>query len=59
MGDSGALYVSPSVVCIYKSMLRLATVITPNWFEVEWVPDDLPPQAITHSSPSPQDLDKR
>lgn len=35
MGDSGVLYVSPNVVSIYKAMLQLATVITPNWFEVE------------------------
>jgi len=36
MGDVGrGLYVSQDVVPIYKSMLRLATVITPNQFEVE------------------------
>jgi len=35
MGDSGKLYVSPEVVPIYKEMLPLASVITPNWFEVE------------------------
>lgn len=36
MGDIGTgLYVSESVVPIYKSMLPLATVITPNQFEVE------------------------
>ncbi|WVQ99554.1 pyridoxal kinase [Kwoniella sp. CBS 9459] len=36
MGDMGTgLYVSEDVVPIYKDMLRLATVITPNQFEVE------------------------
>jgi len=35
MGDSGELYVSPDVVPVYREMLRLATIITPNWFEVE------------------------
>ncbi|KAK8864530.1 pyridoxal kinase [Kwoniella newhampshirensis] len=36
MGDMGTgLYVSKEVVPIYKSMLSIATVITPNQFEVE------------------------
>ncbi|WVR06917.1 pyridoxal kinase [Kwoniella sp. DSM 27419] len=36
MGDMGTgLYVSEDVVPIYKDMLRLASVITPNQFEVE------------------------
>ncbi|WWD17160.1 pyridoxal kinase [Kwoniella shandongensis] len=36
MGDMGTgLYVSKEVVPIYKNMLSLATVITPNQFEVE------------------------
>ncbi|KLO09547.1 bud site selection protein 16 [Schizopora paradoxa] len=35
LGDSGKLYVSPDVVPIYRSILPLATIITPNWFEVE------------------------
>ncbi|KAK7056181.1 putative pyridoxal kinase [Paramarasmius palmivorus] len=35
MGDSGRLYVAPDVIPVYKSMLPLATIITPNWFEVE------------------------
>lgn len=36
MGDIGTgLYVSETVVPIYKSMLPLATIITPNQFEVE------------------------
>jgi pyridoxine kinase len=36
MGDIGTgLYVSPDVVPTYKAMLRLATIITPNQFEME------------------------
>ncbi|KAF9528947.1 bud site selection protein 16 [Crepidotus variabilis] len=35
MGDAGRLYVSPDVVPVYRAMLPLATIITPNWFEVE------------------------
>lgn len=35
MGDAGRLYVAPDVVPVYQSMLSLASVITPNWFEVE------------------------
>ncbi|KZT20985.1 Ribokinase-like protein [Neolentinus lepideus HHB14362 ss-1] len=35
LGDAGKLYVSPECIPIYQSMLPLATVITPNWFEVE------------------------
>ncbi|KIL69057.1 hypothetical protein M378DRAFT_184375 [Amanita muscaria Koide BX008] len=35
MGDAGCLYVAPDVIPIYRSMLPLATIITPNWFEVE------------------------
>ncbi|KAJ8518081.1 hypothetical protein ONZ45_g4815 [Pleurotus djamor] len=35
MGDSGRLYVAADVIPVYRSMLALATVITPNWFEVE------------------------
>jgi pyridoxal/pyridoxine/pyridoxamine kinase len=37
MGDAGRLYVSPDVIPIYKSMLPYSTIITPNWFEVEYV----------------------
>ncbi|EJF58096.1 Ribokinase-like protein [Dichomitus squalens LYAD-421 SS1] len=39
LGDSGRLYVSPDVVPIYKNALHLATIITPNWFEVEVLTD--------------------
>jgi len=39
MGDSGRLYVAPDVVPVYRNMLPLATVITPNWFEVETLTD--------------------
>ncbi|EGN96899.1 hypothetical protein SERLA73DRAFT_111680 [Serpula lacrymans var. lacrymans S7.3] len=35
IGDSGRMYVSSDVVPVYRSMLPLASVITPNWFEVE------------------------
>lgn len=35
IGDSGKMYVAPDVVPVYRSMLPLSTVITPNWFEVE------------------------
>lgn len=35
MGDGGRLYVAPDVVPVYRSMLPLATIITPNYFEVE------------------------
>ncbi|KAH9925910.1 Ribokinase-like protein [Epithele typhae] len=39
LGDSGKLYVSPDVVPIYRAALSLATIITPNWFEVEVLTD--------------------
>jgi len=35
MGDAGRLYVAADVVPVYRSMLPLSTIITPNWFEVE------------------------
>jgi len=35
IGDGGKLYVAPNVVPVYQSMLPLATIITPNYFEVE------------------------
>lgn len=35
MGDSGKLYVAPDVIPVYRNMLSYATIITPNWFEVE------------------------
>lgn len=37
MGDHGTLYVADSVIPIYRSLLSLATVITPNQFEAEFV----------------------
>ncbi|KAF3904569.1 hypothetical protein ABW21_db0202591 [Orbilia brochopaga] len=37
MGDSGKLYVSEKVVPVYKSLLPLADLITPNQYEVEWL----------------------
>ncbi|KAF9262289.1 Ribokinase-like protein [Marasmius fiardii PR-910] len=39
MGDSGRLYVAPDVVPVYRDMLCLSTIITPNWFEVETLTD--------------------
>ncbi|KAI0091497.1 Ribokinase-like protein [Irpex rosettiformis] len=46
LGDSGKLYVSADVIPIYRSILPLSTIITPNWFEVEVLTDvqltDLP-----------------
>lgn len=35
LGDAGQLYVAPDVIPVYRSMLPLSTIITPNWFEVE------------------------
>jgi pyridoxine kinase len=35
IGDAGELYVLPDVIPIYRSLLPKATIITPNWFEVE------------------------
>ncbi|KAF5379520.1 hypothetical protein D9615_006506 [Tricholomella constricta] len=35
MGDAGRLYVAADVIPIYREMLPLATIIAPNWFEVE------------------------
>ncbi|KAG6902347.1 hypothetical protein C0995_001144 [Termitomyces sp. Mi166 len=46
MGDAGKLYVAADVIPIYREMLPLATIISPNWFEVETLTDtkleDLP-----------------
>lgn len=39
LGDAGKLYVSPDVIPIYRAMLPLSTIITPNWFEVEVLTD--------------------
>lgn len=35
LGDSGKMYVAPDVVPIYRAALSCATIITPNWYEVE------------------------
>ena len=35
MGDANRLYVSRDVIPIYRSLLPKASIITPNWFEVE------------------------
>ena len=37
IGDAGKLYVAPDVIPVYRSMLPYSTIITPNWFEVEYV----------------------
>ncbi|KAG6878884.1 hypothetical protein C0992_006897 [Termitomyces sp. T32_za158] len=46
MGDAGKLYVAADVIPVYREMLPLATIISPNWFEVETLTDikleDLP-----------------
>ncbi|KAH7921185.1 bud site selection protein 16 [Leucogyrophana mollusca] len=39
IGDAGQLYVAPDVVPVYRTMLSLASIITPNWFEVEVLTD--------------------
>jgi len=39
LGDSGRLYVAPETIPIYRDALRYATIITPNWFEVEVLTD--------------------
>ncbi|GJJ11422.1 hypothetical protein Clacol_005655 [Clathrus columnatus] len=35
MGDEGEMYVSEDVIPIYRELLPLSTIITPNYFEVE------------------------
>ncbi|KAG8738175.1 hypothetical protein FRC10_007168 [Ceratobasidium sp. 414] len=36
MGDDGKMYVADDVLPVYRDrLLRLATIITPNWFETE------------------------
>lgn len=35
LGDAGRLYVAEDVIPVYRKILPLATVITPNWFEAE------------------------
>ncbi|KAI0321034.1 Ribokinase-like protein [Amylostereum chailletii] len=39
IGDAGKLYVAADVIPVYRSMLHRATIITPNWFEVEVLTD--------------------
>ncbi|KAG6853391.1 hypothetical protein C0991_004792 [Blastosporella zonata] len=39
MGDAGKLYVAADVIPIYREMLPLSTIISPNWFEVETLTD--------------------
>lgn len=37
MGDAGKIYVSSAVIPVYRELLCQATIITPNYFEVECV----------------------
>lgn len=37
MGDDGKLYVSPEVLPLYREMIRMADIITPNQTEAEYV----------------------
>ncbi|KAI0923542.1 hypothetical protein AcW1_006467 [Taiwanofungus camphoratus] len=39
LGDAGRLYVAPDTIPIYRAALPSATIITPNWFEVEVLTD--------------------
>ncbi|KAJ7876294.1 Ribokinase-like protein [Mycena leptocephala] len=39
LGDSGRLYVAPDCIPVYRRILPLSTIITPNWFEVETLTD--------------------
>ncbi|KZT07211.1 Ribokinase-like protein [Laetiporus sulphureus 93-53] len=39
LGDSGKLYVAPDTIPVYREALQHATIITPNWFEVEVLTD--------------------
>ncbi|KAI7869842.1 pyridoxal kinase [Mucor mucedo] len=35
MGDGGAMYVAPEIIPLYRNIMRLADVVTPNQFEAE------------------------
>jgi hydroxymethylpyrimidine/phosphomethylpyrimidine kinase len=37
IGDAGRMYVPADVISVYRSLLPKASIITPNWFEVEYV----------------------
>lgn len=37
LGDNGRLYVAEDVIPLYRELLSVATITTPNWFEVEYV----------------------
>ncbi|CCM01328.1 uncharacterized protein FIBRA_03377 [Fibroporia radiculosa] len=39
LGDAGKLYVAPDTIPIYREALQYASIITPNWFEVEILTD--------------------
>jgi pyridoxine kinase len=38
LGDNGRLYVAADVIPLYRELLCSANIITPNWFEEEYVP---------------------
>jgi pyridoxine kinase len=46
LGDAGELYVSADIIPIYKELLLYSTIITPNWFEVEYVLRAFPKPAL-------------
>ena len=35
MGDWGRLYVAPEIVPLYRDIMQVANVVTPNQFEAE------------------------
>jgi pyridoxine kinase len=35
MGDGGSLYVAPEIVPLYRNIISVTDVITPNQFEAE------------------------
>lgn len=41
LGDNGRLYVAEDVIPLYRELLPIATIITPNWFELEYVDPSL------------------
>ena len=52
LGDAGKLYVSPSTIPIYRSMLPLSTIITPNYFELQVLTDLASESSTSSSQPS-------
>lgn len=35
MGDLGRIYVAPEIIPLYRNILRITNVVTPNQFEAE------------------------